>query len=312
MRAKLSETDRERLRDLYWEKELSIKEIAKIYGFGIETIRSYMEKLRVPRRSYGEVRKLLCGKGNGGARLLEKDKENLGYLYWKEKLTLRQIARTYNSISPETVRKYLEKWGIKRRSHGDHLLVHPKLSPSPILAYILGAMLGDGCISEEEHEFHYRIILSTRDFEFAKSFQDALEKIGIHSKIFKVTEHSFQARGWSKIFCKWYKSLKFEEITRMARQYPKDFVRGFHEAEGSCYEWKTIEIRMYNTNKELILLVRDLLNKMEFKTSIRCDQRKFRINPLYSICLKGRINDKLRFFREIQPCIKRPRNYLVS
>jgi len=34
MRAKLSEADKERLRELYWEKELTLEEIADIYGYG--------------------------------------------------------------------------------------------------------------------------------------------------------------------------------------------------------------------------------------------------------------------------------------
>lgn len=46
---------REELIELYYEKRLSLREIAKITGRGETTIRRWMDKYKLPRRNYSEA-----------------------------------------------------------------------------------------------------------------------------------------------------------------------------------------------------------------------------------------------------------------
>jgi len=48
--------DRDTLYDLYWNKGLSVRQIGKIVGKDESTIRRWMKKLDIPRRSYSEAR----------------------------------------------------------------------------------------------------------------------------------------------------------------------------------------------------------------------------------------------------------------
>ena len=48
--------DRDTLYDLYWNKGLSVRQIGKIVGRNESTIRRWMKKLGIPRRSYSEAR----------------------------------------------------------------------------------------------------------------------------------------------------------------------------------------------------------------------------------------------------------------
>jgi len=56
--------------------------------------------------------------------------------------------------------------------------INPNLQPSPALAYILGALKGDGYLSERDIQF----FISSKTF--AESLRRALIQIGLHSKIY--------------------------------------------------------------------------------------------------------------------------------
>jgi hypothetical protein len=245
-------------------------------------------------------------------------KEELSELYLNQQLSIPEIAKRY-SLHHSTLWYYTKKYGIPRRSRSESLkiaykqgrkqsnIVKPDLSPSPTLAYIVGVMLGDGHI--EEYKKHYRIRLNTVDLDFAKSFQSALETIGVYSKIYYRTKLSKQSSGWSlrgysKAFCEWCKSLTFDEIVKIAELYPKDFIRGFYESEGAFYETgRSYQIRIANTNKELIMLVKKLIERLGSKTSLYEEIRERK--PIYRIYILGGMEQRLRFINEIQPCIKR-------
>jgi len=167
---------------------------------------------------------------------LRISKEELTELYLNQQLSIPEIAKRYG-LAHSTLWYYTKRYNIPRRSRSESLkiaykqgrkrpnIVKPDLSPSPTLAYIVGVMLGDGHI--EEYKKHYRIRLNTVDLDFAKSFQSALETIGVYSKIYYRTKLSKQSSGWSlrgysKAFYEWYKSLTFDKIAEIAELYPRD------------------------------------------------------------------------------------------
>jgi len=60
------------------------------------------------------------------------------------------------------------------------------MRPSPILAYVLGVLKGDGSviIRRTAHGTEYRIQLSVVDEPFANSFCEALKQLGMRPKIY--------------------------------------------------------------------------------------------------------------------------------
>jgi len=53
---KLKNVTRDELEELYWNKKLSIRQIAKIFGVGYNSVWLKLEKLQIPRRSYREAK----------------------------------------------------------------------------------------------------------------------------------------------------------------------------------------------------------------------------------------------------------------
>ena len=56
------------------------------------------------------------------------EKAILENLYWKEKLSIRDLAKRLNS-TPKTIRKYMNKFGVKRRELSQAAKLRCKLKP---------------------------------------------------------------------------------------------------------------------------------------------------------------------------------------
>jgi predicted DNA-binding protein YlxM (UPF0122 family) len=98
--------DPERLRDLYWEQEMSLKEVAdECGGVSKDTVRRRMADHDIPRRSQ-EVSK--------------PDKQLLVYFYWREHRSAPEIAEQFD-VSRFTVLRWMEEYDIPRRKDGHGL-----------------------------------------------------------------------------------------------------------------------------------------------------------------------------------------------
>jgi len=93
----------------YWEEGLSLKAIAKKYGYSSPSIYRWMKKLEIERRTMSEA---LSGN-------IAELKELLRELYLEGKLSLGEIAGQ-SGVCPETVRKWLKKFEIPRRTNHEH------------------------------------------------------------------------------------------------------------------------------------------------------------------------------------------------
>lgn len=120
---------KEELYDLYWNQELTLLEIAKRVGCGRETIRHYMVKYGIPRRSpQGPI-----------------SKETLQRLYFKEKMSLAQIAEKLGT-SITRVFNWMEHYGLKRRDVSSATRLNPPKPPNKL----------EGLVSKEElKELYY-------------------------------------------------------------------------------------------------------------------------------------------------------------
>nr|WP_240910668.1 LAGLIDADG family homing endonuclease [Thermococcus sp. MV11] len=111
------------------------------------------------------------------------------------------------------------------------------LEPSPELAYIVGAYLGDASVSETGN-YQYRIRLKVMDRDFAQNFERALKAMGANPRTGFERNRGRANRWWVEVtnkelfmFLKGPKDRLFE----VARAYPKEFLRGFFDSEGSVY-----------------------------------------------------------------------------
>jgi hypothetical protein len=128
----------EALHKLYWKEKKSLTEIAGIYEKSPETIRRWMMRYSITRRSKGEAIRIKKVK-NLPARIF--------HLYWKRKMTLKEIADLFK-VSPQTVRSYMIKHGIPRRKAAKfirktitpemlrHLYVEKRMSLTKLARYI--------------------------------------------------------------------------------------------------------------------------------------------------------------------------------
>ena len=183
------------------------------------------------------------------------------------------------------------------------LRVPVDLSPSSEFAYILGVMVGDGCAGEYTKKWNgkekksYEIKLQVLHYEFAKSFADALEKIGLHPNLYlgkqkkyrgKNEQRLWNTEAYSKVFVRFYLGLK-RDLERMAELVEKcydgkkNFIKGFYESEGhhGVYNYqrgnwlqRSKHLHMTNTNQELVEIVVAFLYDLGFHPYTSLEKRE--------------------------------------
>jgi DNA-directed RNA polymerase specialized sigma subunit len=99
----------ERLRELYWQNEMTLQEVAdECGGVSNDTIRRRMAEHDIPRRSQ-EIDK--------------PEKRLLVYFYWNEHRTTTEIAEQFG-VSHVTVLRWMDEYDIPRREAGSERNEH--------------------------------------------------------------------------------------------------------------------------------------------------------------------------------------------
>ena len=182
-------------------------------------------------------------------------------------------------------------------------------TPTPALAYILGTIEGDGCVSHSRRS--YGVFLHVKDECFVESFRGALIKIGLKpTKIYESKKiQRYYVQAWSKPFYVWFKQLSFQSMYKIlgTDHMKKEFIRGFYESEGSFsvkgHRWV---LEMTNKNKELIEFVQRLIQDIGFSSNIKSLHRTTGfVKDVYRLRLRGGQTKIDRFIKEIKPCIAR-------
>jgi len=235
--------------------------------------------------------------------------ETLEKLYWNSQMSQQEVAEELG-CSRRTIRYWMEKQGIPRRSRGEGISLHyykPKLEPSEALSYVLGVLKGDGCVYRSWGEGS--IILQATDEVFVDSFNRALKEIGLSPHICICGGYP---RGYasSVVFADWYKNLPLsvvKEIVQSDKQFILSFIRGFYESEGSYVVDQKHHHRradMTNTNSKLLMMVKGLLEELKFHPKIYGPYPKGQgRKDEYRICIHG--EEIKQFLKLIKPCIKK-------
>lgn len=249
------------------------------------------------------------------------DKDVLEGLYWKHNLTAKEIGQHFN-CSDAWIRHQMRFYAIPMRTKSEafklkydkkpHLgFIVPDLAPSEYLSYILGVMIGDGWAYK--NRYNYIIGLTATSDNFVNCFAYSLRAIGLHPAIRKDCK-SVKNKKWqdqyrlvadSKKFYEWFVSLCLIDIKNLIQEYEKDFVRGFYDSEGNLSKrtkncWR---VTIYNSDKQIIALVRKVIEGMKFKTSVSTARRANK-KPEYQMRILGGMKETQRFLNMIRPTIK--------
>lgn len=243
--------------------------------------------------------------------------------YWKNELSCVEIAKE-KGCDESLVRYYMDKFHIHKRSRSEvarlnakkypdaNIKLHPNLDFSENLAYILGVLKGDGWVSK--NNWNYRIGLSTTETNFVESFAQSLKQIGLKPAInlrkFPDPNHRNQhcLEANSKEFYDWYKSLSLNDIRILINEnteYAIAFLRGFYESEGNISKASKNSYRLaiYNSDKELIEFVKQLIENLKIPTSLYSTKRNGKKRE-YTIRILGRTQNIKRFLSLTNPIIK--------
>lgn len=204
------------------------------------------------------------------------------------------------------------------KGHPPTYLNKPNLDDELTLAYVLGVVEGDGCLYDDG-DGEYIILLQVKDEHFAKSFYDALKKIGLKPTLSYKEPPSwkngkFCVRAWSKLLFEWLKE-RYSELDSWLNndELFKAYLRGFYESEGCLYKqhiwnrgrkYEYYALSLSNTNKNIIDLITRKLQKLGFHPKVyewKVESLKHKM--AYSLRLHKQEEIK-RCLEMIKPCIK--------
>lgn len=152
--------------------------------------------------------------------------------------------------------------------------------PSPALSYIIGANKGDGCTLTSSG----CVKLEVTDKDFAEAFNDKMAELFSREKRNKVLVRRFK-EGRLPLFIVKYSSKQLVKLLRgplktllsMAFTYPRDYLRGFFDAEGHVDVAATRNFRLLvgaeNSKRSLLQEVRRVLEE-DFNIRSRLERKR--------------------------------------
>jgi len=161
---------------------------------------------------------------------------DLRHLYLTENLSTLEIARI-KKVQPPTVLYHLKRQGIATKPRNWRRMKLLPNHPSPSFSYIIGALFGDGWISKNFQS--PRIQLRVKSKQFADCFARNINACGFSSRVKQRNDGYWVATAKSIQFCRWWHSTDDFQILDIALTYPREFICGFFDAEGSVFIRKT-------------------------------------------------------------------------
>jgi intein-encoded DNA endonuclease-like protein len=187
------------------------------------------------------------------------------------------------------------------------------LTPSKELAYLAGAILGDGSLMHSPNH-KYRIVLSVADFDFATEVQKCFHKlnqIGPYPNIYSYKKRypphkdRYRVGCHSKPMFDLFSDL--EAIFNLGDQFPEEFLRGIWDAEGCVNDRGRVSIGM--TDPTTILYVEELLLQLGIPSTLHYRKARNNHKPQYHLIIHKNKN-KLIFLQKIGFTINRKQQRL--
>ena len=262
----VDEISPKKLKELYWERNMSSPEIAKIYKCTPEYVRDLFKKYGVRTRTKSEAKRLFYN--------ISIPKKTLKILYLKKMLSSVDIAKEFKR-SPGLVRNRLREYKIPIRTHYEaHLLCNqPRYERHDFdggleeKAYLIGFRRGDLYVYQARPRTIVVSMSSTKSAQL-NLFQNLFSKYG----------HIWQGKkridnyGDIPICCYLNNTFEFlldkkdliEPWILKNTNYFAAFLAGYSDAEGSfclCKGNGVFEIR--SNDKNILQQIRDKLINLE-------------------------------------------------
>lgn len=261
--------DPETLKYFYYEKNLSLAKIGKLFGITEPAIFYWMKKHNIPRRKFAtQITK----------KLLER-------LYVKEQLSSLKIGKKlhYNS---RYIRKLLVRYRIPRRTlseAGRKYTKQPFSGDLNLKAYMLGLRAGD--FYAKPAHLQIRVQTTTTHPAQVKMMAAVFEKFS-HVGQHEFYNKNFEVNQWF-IYCDLDKSFEF--LLEKPHSIPNwilednglffNFLAGYVDSEGSWRMFKSHEkwirysFQIKSQDKEILQQIFSKLNEIGYKTNIYLDKK---------------------------------------
>jgi intein-encoded DNA endonuclease-like protein len=183
------------------------------------------------------------------------------------------------SLSPGTIRHWIVG---DRNPEGRNVFRNVfKREASPSLSYVIGANIGDGCTLTE----NWIVKLEVTDYDFAETFNNCMAKLfsrGTPNKI--LVRHAvgrlpmFIVKYSCKQLVKFLR-LPLKQVLEIALVFPREFLRGFFDAEGHAdvsAKKFTLSLRVgaENSDKSLLLWIKKSLKLLGIESLIQRKRKK--------------------------------------
>lgn len=233
-------------------------------------------------------------------------KDELINLHWVKGLSLTEIGRKYG-VSGAAIEYWTTKLGIEHRSQLQDVL----FEPSPTLSYVFGVLHGDGFLYHHPTSNHHYILMSITDRIFGESFQRALRILGLRAHMIPLKPNKarpnekpqWRVYASSRKFHELWNGLTSAERLEWGMNYPADFIRGVYESEGSLkYHRTTLELSIYNTNKEMQSAIYRCLSEMGL--TVKWYERTLKSGKTFVNLALNRSLEIRRFLAWIAPVFK--------
>ena len=228
------------------------------------------------------------------------------YINGSEKGWFKKGHKWPEKIKKKMLKKLLEK-----------TLLKPNLNMTENLSYIVGLLKGDGCVYKNGR--CYWICFDNTNKNLSRNIFRALEEIGLNPTLYGVRPSNgigklkqYRVVANSKLFYNWYKGLSAKKLRELLDTKEKivSFIRGFYEAEGGIYKSKngTISVAMYNTDLELLKLIKSLLEKLGLHFRLNGPYKNIKLGgpsarPIYRLITSSKKNVNT-FLNLIKPSVK--------
>jgi len=209
------------------------------------------------------------------------------------KIETRELSRILGK-SPQSIYHKKHRLGLVRNIKVDW-------SKRECIAYVLGALWGDGNVEYYPKRSVYRVVLRVKDKNFAMRFFDELKNMNLNPYISCQGDGRWKVQTYSKELATYLKSLGISNARELRGEKAKSaFLAGLFDAEGSIGLAKgTLQFRIFNTDKELIDLASGLSKELGF--DLTRSERRLPSGKTYftlSLCNKQSINS---FLSKISP-----------
>lgn len=257
------ENYKKKIEDMYWNKKLSLKKIAKEIGVSAGLIRKNMILWGIERRASRK------------RELKKPNKEEIEKLYLDNNLGIDGIKKSLD-VGLTTFYRWLKEDKIKPSRRFKYQKADFSNDPKE-KAYILGLVAGDIHIRKNSRQILAE--LTTTHPAMTDLFYSVFQKYGTPKQYIKYNK--ITGRYEYRVYVLLNNSFEFMLTKNFGvdNEYFYDFLAGFFDCEGCLHVYNNhnyvgLTLLIYNSNKKLLNIIKGRLEKEGF-------------HPKFSTFLKG-------------------------